>query len=362
MERETLGVMSAVLHLDAAAGSRASQATADAVQAHLRLETELGIYPAEAEAAGTIERLRGDLAELFGVPADGVALVEGATAALDTLLTAWPLPAGASVGVLPSEWGPNVDTFRARGLTPAELPADPNGLLGLEAFEQLLRTAPPTLVHLTQVPAHRGLRQPAATAAQLCRSFGVPLWVDAAQAVGQTEVATAADAVYGTSRKWLAGPRGVGFLAIDPANWAALRPPRTTRFEGLPRVRMLESGDAHVAGRVGLANAVREYVDAGPAARHRQLALVGDLTRDILGDVPGWQVVSGTGPITALLATAGQDPVAVRDRLLCEHQILVTVSMPWRAAELTEPWLRVSPQADTTTNDLERLVKGLTNP
>jgi pyridoxal 5-phosphate dependent beta-lyase len=361
----TLGdrrLVSPLLHLDAAAGSRASQATVDAIQAHLRLETELGIYPAEAVAAETIERLRGDLAELFGVPAAGVALVEGATAALDTLLTAWPLPAGAAVGMLPSEWGPNVDTFRARGLTPVELPADPSGLLALEAFEQLLRTAPPALAHVTQVPAHRGLRQPVETAAQLCRSFGVPLWVDAAQAVGQTEVATGADAVYGTSRKWLAGPRGVGFLAIDPANWATLTPPRTARFEGLPPVWMLESGDAHVAGRVGLANAVREYVDAGPAARHRRLSLAGDLTREVLGDVPGWQVVAGWGPITGLRAIAGQDPVSVRDRLLREDQILVTVSMPWRAAELTEPWLRVSAQADTTTNDLERLVQGLTNP
>ena len=352
--------MSPLLHFDAAAGSRASRATLGAIEAHLEREIELGIYPAEAAAADTIERLRSDLAAMIGVPPDGVALVESATAALDTLLTAWPLPAGAAMGVLPSEWGPNVDTFRARGLTPVELPADPSGLLDLEALERLLGSDPPAMVHLAQVPAHRGLRQPVEAAVQLCRAVGVPLWVDAAQAVGQTEVATGADAIYGTSRKWLAGPRGVGFLAVDPQHWAALRAPRTLRFEGLPPVRMLESGDAHVAGRVGLAQAVRAYVESGPASIHARLDEIGALTRASLADVPGWQVLPGSGPITALRPTNGQDAAATRDRLLREHRILVTASQTWRAAELTEPWLRVSPHVDVTEDDLLRLARGLT--
>jgi pyridoxal 5-phosphate dependent beta-lyase len=43
---------------------------------------------------------------------------------------------------------------------------------------------------------------------------GVPLWVDAAQALGHVDTARGADAVYATSRKWLTGPRGVGLLAV----------------------------------------------------------------------------------------------------------------------------------------------------
>jgi hercynylcysteine S-oxide lyase len=52
--------------------------------------------------------------------------------------------------------------------------------------------------------------QPVAAAAALCRAAGVPLWVDAAQALGHVDAACGADAVYATSRKWLTGPRGVG--------------------------------------------------------------------------------------------------------------------------------------------------------
>ena len=350
--------MSPLLHLDAAAGSRASEGTLAAVSGHLQLERELGIYPAEAAAAALTEQLRADLGDLFGVPADGVAMVEGATAALDTLLRAWPLPEGARIGVLPSEWGPNLDTFRHRGLLPVSLPVDEAGLVDVDALAEQVGSL--QLVHLVQVPAHRGLLQPVAAAAAVCRDAGVPLWVDAAQAVGQTSVACGADAVYGTGRKWLAGPRGVGFLAVDPRHWSLLRAPRTERFAGLPVVRMLESGDNHAGGRVGLAAAVRQYVESGPDLIHRQLADLGDLTRSVLADVPGWRIIPGPGPIIALCPTAGQDPFAVKDALLRDHQILLTASHTWRAPELSEPWLRLSPHLGVTETDLLRVEQALT--
>jgi len=350
--------VSPLLHLDAAAGSRASDGTVTAVIDHLRVERELGIYPAEAAASAVVERLHAQLGDLLGVPADGVALVEGATAALDTLLRAWPLPAGARVGTLPSEWGPNLDTFRHHGLVPVALRVDAGGLVDLEALRSHLESL--QLVHLVQVPAHRGLVQPVAAAARLCRGHGVPLWVDAAQAIGQTGVEVGADAIYGTGRKWLAGPRGVGFLAVDPRDWALLRPPRTERFAGLPAVRTLESGDAHAAGRVGLAAAVQEYVDAEPEVVHERLDALGRSTRTLLGDLPGWEVLPGGGPITALRPLAGQDPFAVKDALLRDHDILVTASHTWRAPELAEPLLRVSPQRGITDDDLMRLRQALT--
>jgi len=350
--------VSPLLHLDAAAGSRASEATLEAVTEHLRLELELGIYPAEAAAGPVLEGLHTDLGDLLGVPGEGIALVEGATAALDALLRAWPLPTGARVGVLPSEWGPNLDTFRQRGLVPVELVVDDGGLVDLEALPARLGLL--DLLHLVQVPAHRGLVQPVAAAARLARDHGVPLWVDAAQAIGQTAVDTAADAVYGTGRKWLRGPRGVGFLGVDPRNWALLRPPRTQRFAGLPVVRMLESGDAHAAGRVGLAAAVRAYVEAGPASVHEQLDELGQVTRTVLDDLTDWEVLPGTGPITALRPTAGQDPFAVKDALLRDHDMLVTASHRWRSPELTEPLLRVSPHLEVSDVELIELKQALT--
>lgn len=351
-----------VLHLDHAAVGRQAGATMDAVDGHVRREAEVGGYVAQAEVAEQLSRLRSDLAGLVGMEGDGVALLGGATPALEALLRAWPLPAAATVGVLPSEWGPNLETFADAGLAPVQLPVDGGGRLDLEAFGRLLRSAPPSVVHLVHVAAHRGLRQPVAEGAAACRAAGVPVWVDGAQAVGQTLPWAGADAVYGTSRKWLRGPRGVGFLAVDRGHWDRLRVLRRAKWPVEPPVvQMLEPEEAHVAGRVGLAAAVAELVAGGPEQRAADLDAVGRRTREAVGDVPGWEVVPGqSGPITALRPVAGQDVGAVRARLLDRNGILITAVLPWRAPfELTEGSLRVSPHVDVADADLERLAAAL---
>ena len=48
--------------------------------------------------------------------------------------------------------------------------------------------------------------------------------LDAAQSLGHVDVDLGADAVYATSRKWLAGPRGVGVLCVRPSLAAELTP------------------------------------------------------------------------------------------------------------------------------------------
>ncbi len=97
-----------MLHLQAAACARPSPGTLEAEIAHLRLEHERGGYVAEALAEGALTDLREGLAELLGTDTEGVALVDSATSALTALLAAWPLPEAGRVGLVPSEWGPNV--------------------------------------------------------------------------------------------------------------------------------------------------------------------------------------------------------------------------------------------------------------
>lgn len=348
-----------VLHLDSAAAGRPSNDTLDTTAAHARLEAELGAYVAQEQVGDVLDGLRRDVAGLLGMPPDGVAFLESATAALDALLGCWPLPAGARVGVVAAEWGPNLEALAARGLDIVALPTEGTGRLDLDAFAQRLAADPPTVVHLTQVTSHRGLVQPVAEAAALCRAADVALWVDAAQAIGQVDTAAGADAVYATSRKWLTGPRGVGVLAIAAAHWDALKIRRSALAPpGLPVVAHLESHEAHVAGRVGLATALREYLALGPAAVTARLDEVGRLTRDALHELPGWEVAGGEAPgaITALRPTEGQDVFAVRARLLTDHAILTTAGSVARAPrDMPEPLLRISPHVDCTPEALTRL-------
>jgi pyridoxal 5-phosphate dependent beta-lyase len=356
------------VHLDTAACGRSSAATLGAVTAHTEREAITGAYVAAAEAEPVLAQGRADLAALMGVEADGIAFTESASASMAELLHAWPLSVGDTVAVAASEWGPNLDAFADRGLRIAPLTVDADGIVDLPALRQFLGMTLPAFVHLTLVASHRPLVQPAAEVAAICREFGVPLWLDAAQALGHVDVASAgADAVYGTSRKWLTGPRGVGMIGVSPS-WVRKLRPRASEMDrqdvgdGSP-VLLLESREAHIAGRIGLCNALTEFLAADPPATWARLAEVGAMTRAALADIPGWSVVGAVAApsaITALRPTAGQDVAAVRQTLIREHEIVTTAALPVRAPrEMTETYLRVSPHVDCTAEDLEKLVTAL---
>ncbi len=353
---------SAGRHLDTAACSRQSNRVLEAVARHARSEAELGGYVAEAAAGDLLQQGRSVIGGLVGMAAADVAFVESAQAALVALLAAWRLPAGARVARLPGEYGPNAALLRAAGLAAVPLAVDGDGRADVAALERLLATDPPRFVHLTHVASHRGVVQPAAEIAALCRAHGVPLVLDAAQSLGHVDVDLGADVVYSTSRKWLAGPRGVGVLCVRPEVAAELLPVLPAPAD-LPPVRALESGEAHVAGRVGLVLAVGEHLAAGPVRVRERLAALGRAARQVLDGTAGWRVVEPLDEPTAsttLRPPDGVDVVATRARLLAEHGIVTTAAGPERAPEeMTGPVLRVSPHVDGTVDDLEALAAAL---
>ena len=188
--------------------------------------------------------------------------------------------------------------LRAHGLRPEPLPVDALGRADPEGVSRLLAAAPPSFVHLTHIGSHRALLQPAAEVAAVCRDAGVPLVLDAAQSLGQVDVDLGADAVYSTSRKWLSGPRGVGLLFVRPALAAQLAPVLPV-LDGVPPLRAFESGEAHVAGRVGLVVAVGDHLAAGPDRVRERLRALGRATREHLDGVAGWRVVEPLDEPTA---------------------------------------------------------------
>jgi pyridoxal 5-phosphate dependent beta-lyase len=348
--------------VDSAACSRQSSRALDAAAHHARHEAELGGYVAEAASDDLLQQGRSVLGGLVGMAAADVAFVESAQAALIALLTGWRLPAGSRVACLPGEYAPNVAQLRAYGLRPQPLPVDGIGRADLDGIERLLATDPPSFVHLVHIGSHRGLLQPAAAVAALCREAGVPLVLDAAQSLGHVDVDLGADVVYSTSRKWLAGPRGVGMLFVRPSIAAELTPV-LPEPEGVPPMRAFESGEAHVAGRVGLVVAVGDHLAAGPDRVRERLAALGPATRQRLDGVAGWRVLEPLEEPTAtttLRPPDGVDVIETRTRLLVEHGIVASAIGPERApGEMTGPVLRISPHLDATLEDLDAVAAAL---
>jgi hercynylcysteine S-oxide lyase len=338
------------VHLDSAACSRQSFAAVDAATTHARHEAEVGGYVAAEAAAPALRAGRAAVGALTGFAADDVVFTTGATHSLGILLGDWR--GGRTVACLPGEYGPNVAVMARHGLHTVPLPADGEGRLDPDAAARVLADDPPALVHVTMVGSHRGVVQPVAAIAAVCREHGIPLIVDAAQAFAHLDCAdTGADAMYSTSRKWAAGPRGVGLLATRPGLLTD-----QTRAD-------LADAEVNVAAQLGFSVALGEHVAAGPQRIRARLADVGARTRVLLAEVPGWRVMEAVdepSAITTLTPPDGADPLDVRARLIAEHRIVTTCAGIERApGEMTRPALRVSPHIDVTDEELGILAAAL---
>ena len=358
-----------LLHVDTAAAGRTSDAVRARIAEHLVAESAYGGYPAERDAEAEFDRLRQGLGGLLGFTADEVAFVESTSNALAQLIDAWPLRPDQTVWAVRSEWGPNLAAFADRGLRVDWLATDDTGVLDVGALAARLRTERPAAVHLTSVASHRALAQPVAAAVAVCDPAEVPVIVDAAQAVGQIEVEPGAAAVYGTGRKWLCGPRGVGYLAVREPWQSRLRPvaPALSSANwpagGTVPVRRLGSREGFIAGRLGLGVAVAEYLELGPARIRERLHAIGVALRTALADLPGWRLrdaIDAPGAIVALAPRSSEVDVPAAAARLRERGVLGTPSGPERApAEMTGHLLRFSPHVDVTVEDIEEIAKHL---
>ncbi|MET7327148.1 ergothioneine biosynthesis PLP-dependent enzyme EgtE [Nonomuraea sp. NPDC005650] len=390
-------------HLDAAGCNVPSDRVLDAVVAHLRLERERGGYAAVPD----LTPARSALAGLAGAGPGDVAFLESGTAAMAALLGGWRLAPGSRVGHARTEYGSTLMLLHRlaaqRGWRPVELPVDGDARLDLEKLRARLASGL-DLVIVSHVASHRGVVQPAAEIGALCRAAGVPLVLDVCQSLGHVEVRGAGATAYvGTSRKWLAGPRGVGFLIVpeltpamdaavptlgghlwtpDPASPDGPAPvsemmrhesagtpvPGAMRYEsvGSPApvagMARFESAEAAIAARAGLGAAVLEHHALGPSAVHAHLADLGRTARGVLDGAGGWRVVEPLDEPSALVTLRpppGDSAQAAAARA-AEASLLVNVVPTARAPlDLREPVLRVSPPPGTPPETLHALARAL---
>ncbi|HZN97418.1 MAG TPA: aminotransferase class V-fold PLP-dependent enzyme, partial [Gemmatimonadales bacterium] len=210
-----------VIHLNNAGAALAPRMVSDAISEHLRLEQELGGYEAAESQVGALRSSYEALAGVLGCGGSNIALVQNSTVAFAQALTAFDLQAGDVVLTSRSDYASNqimyLSLARRRGVEIVRAPDAPEGGIDPDEVRKLVRRRRPTLVALTWIPTNSGLVQPVKAVGQICRDAGIPYLVDACQAVGQLPIDVEeiqCDFLSATARKFLRGPRGLGFLFV----------------------------------------------------------------------------------------------------------------------------------------------------
>jgi selenocysteine lyase/cysteine desulfurase len=220
--RDTPAALAGRIHLNNAGASLMPEPVHRVILDHLEREVRLGGYEAEAAESERLEGAYGEVASLIGAGPRNVAMVENATVAFSQALSALDPGPGDVIVTTRNDYASNqlmyLSLAKRRGVEVVRAADLPEGGVDPESVRALVRARRPALVALTWIPTNSGLVQPAVTVGEVCAEAGVPYVVDACQAVGQLAIDVTrlrCDFLAATARKFLRGPRGVGFLYVS---------------------------------------------------------------------------------------------------------------------------------------------------
>lgn len=381
LRAQTPGTQTTV-HFNHAGASLPSAATLQAIQAHLQREATQGPMEAGVASRELTEKARALAARLLNADPAEVALTGGNSpgwGAAFAALEPW-LP-GDRILVGRHEWGGNLAVMRLKaqraGATLETIPSDDSGCVDAQALEAMLDERV-RLIALTWLPANGGLINPAAAVGSVARRHGIPYFVDAAQAVGQLPVDVAqigCDVLSGAGRKALRGPRGTGLLYVRRGFLDRLTPAFVDTHsaplgaDGEPVLRpdaaRLESAEASLALRCGLANALREALDIGLPAIRARIDATAESLRTELAAIPGITVLDQGQERSGLVSfnVAGQDAVSVQRAMAAQGITIGSNGVPYTPLDMQARGLTQIARASVSylTNDAEidRLLQGL---
>ena len=355
----------------------------EAIQGHLELEATIGGYEAEAEAAERIERCYADVGTLLNASPDRIAFTEHATASFVAALSAVPFERGDVIVTTRHDYVSSqiqyLSLAHRTGVEVVRAPDAPEGGVDLQAMEEIIHRRRPRLVAVTQIPTNSGLVQDVAAVGAMCRARDVLFLVDGCQSVGQMPVdveAIQCDFFSATSRKYLRGPRGAGFLfvsdrvieqGLEPlfldlrgADWVA-----DDLYQAVPDARRFESWEFFwglVLG-TGAAAAYASSIGLEPI-RQRARALASTL-RTRLAGVPGARVLD-RGPELGATVTATIEGRAPSDLVRALRSRGINTSSQTRLdavidydAKGVDGALRMSPHYFNDESDLDALIGAL---
>ena len=329
---ETPGVAN-VIHLNNAGAALQPLPVVARMHAYLDREAAIGGYEAEAEADAEIREVYDSVARIVGAAPDEIAVCENATRAWDMAFYSIPFRPGDRILASGAEYSSNflamLQVARRTGATVEVVPDAPNGELSVDALASMLDERV-RLVAVTHVPSHSGLVNPAADIGRLTRARGVPYLLDACQSVGQMPIdveAIGCDMLSATSRKFLRGPRGMGFLYVRRGLAERLEPPfidyRSARwtsrheYEVEAGARRFENWEANYAAKLGLGVAVRYALGWGLEAIETRIVGLADRLRAGLAATAGVAVRDPGSRRCGIVAfsVAGHEPAAVEASL-----------------------------------------------
>jgi len=372
-----------VIHLNNAGAALQPAAVRDAVLRHLELEQEIGGYEAAEARVDALRDAYATVGRLIGASGRNLAMQQNSTVAFAQAFAAFDLRRGDLILTSRGDYASNQIMYlalsRRVGVEVARAPDAPEGGIDPQAVRELIRRRRPTLVALSWIPTNSGLVQPAESIGEICREADIPYILDACQAVGQIPVDVGrlhCDYLAAAARKFMRGPRGVGFLYVSDRALEAGAYPLTVDMHGADwtdpetfalklDARRFEQWEISHALVLGAGAAAGYALEVGIGkARERSWALAASV-RERLAEMDGIRVLD-RGPSLCAIATAelgGRNAEQVKLALRARG---INTSSPLREDAVIDmdekraaSAIRFSPHYYNTADEIDRALAAL---
>lgn len=279
--RDDFPYLARATYLDNASVSPLGRSTMVAMAAHAELVVN---DPGNAHIAAQpiYDRGRALAAEIVGGKRDRIAYVQNTSHGLSLVALGISWRRGDNVVVHDMEFPSNFHCWtqlEASGVEIRKVSAL-QGRLTTDDFREAVDGATRAIA-VSQVQYYSGYRIDVAALGEICRQRGALLIVDGTQSIGALRLDVAAagvDVICVSAHKWLAGPRGIGFMCLSDRafeqitpkilGWRSVAEPFSfsRTLDLAPDGRRFESGCENGSGMMGLASRLEQIVDCGPEA------------------------------------------------------------------------------------------------
>jgi len=349
-------------HFNNAGASLPPQVVTDAVIDYVREEALNGGYETAAASISKFAAVYSSIARLLNADAEDIAITDSATRSWQAIFYAIPFETGDKILTCRSEYASNAISYlqiaKKTGALVEVVDDDESGQLDVDDLKRRI-DGNVKLIAVTHVPTQGGLVNPAEEIGAVAEAAGIPFLLDACQSAGQLDLDVRrikCDALSGTGRKYLRGPRGTGFLYVHPRFRARFEPamldlhsavwtsPET--YEVDPTAKRYELWERSGALVAGLGAAVDYALSWGLPAIEKRVVALAALLRTELRKLDGVTVHDQGARQCGLVtfSVAGQSTARVKARLAEAGINVSTLS-------------RESAQYDFTGRDLPELVR-----
>ncbi|WP_095129822.1 aminotransferase class V-fold PLP-dependent enzyme [Pseudomonas sp. Irchel s3h14] len=293
-----------LIHFNNAGAALMPAPVIETMTRHIQLEASLGGYEAAGQQSAEVDNVYGAIARLINAQPDEIAVIENATRAWDMAFYSLPLQPGDVVLTSTTEYAGNYIPYlqlkQQRGIEIRVIPNDEHGQVSLLALKDMLDDDRVALISLPVIATNGGPVQPIEQIGALARAAGVLFLLDACQGVGQMPIDVqkiGCHMLAATSRKYLRGPRGMGFLYVERSLCQNLEPAfldlhaaslqTADAFKIRPDARRFENWECNVAAKLGLGAAVEYALAQGIEPMWLRIQHLADYLRQRLADIPG---------------------------------------------------------------------------